>query len=259
MSIFLVEGEPGVKLAVERAAIAVVVDALRTSATIPALFDSGAREVIAVARLEDAQRLKADMPGALLAGAIGQARIPGFDMGNSPTEVREGPRFPGKTVIFASTAGSRRLVEAIGAFRIFVGSPVNAAAAGRLISRLAREEKRDVVVVACGHVEAGISAPEDVHAAAYLASILEPEMAEESREAYDRAIEAVVTQGLPALFKVSASAKKLEKLGFARDVVAAARPNLFRSVPVSDGVVEVPGGGTALRLVAASREDDWRF
>ncbi len=261
MAIYLIEGDAGCRAAAERGAIAVVVDALRTSATIPALLDAGAAEIIAVSGLEHAQRLKAEAPGAILAGAIGGSPIPGFDLGNSPIEVRDAAaRIRGRRVIFASTAGSRRLVEAIGAPRIHTGSLVNARPLARHLSRTAAAEKRDIVFIPCGHVEANLETPEDAWAAAYIVSLMDQDVAEESLEAYEKAIEPVVGRRPDALFRETPSARRLERLGLGRDIAAAAAVNVFRSVPVDDGVVDVPGGGHALRLVAAPRaEDDFNF
>ncbi len=280
-TIYIIEGEAGCRAAVERAAVAVVVDALRTSATLPYLFDAGAVEVIATASLEHARALKDSLPAALLAGEMGGARIPGFDLANSPTElrreVRAGAAAGGSAggggggggaqrasalrnahVIFTSSAGSGRLVACAGANAIVVATTVNARRAARYVSRLAAPEGRDVVIIPAGPVDPATPTPEDWWSASYVASLMGPEIAPECREAYDRAIDDVIGKGLRALFATCPNAQKLQKLGFGPDVAASAEANACRSVPIGAGLVEVPGPtpGHALRLVAASLEDD---
>ena len=128
MNIHLVEGEPGCILARECGAVAVIVDALRASATAAAILEAGATEVLAVREVEEAFAARADWPDALLYGERGGLPPAGFDYGNSPTE---GVFAAGRRVIFTTTTGAGRLVQAWGAGAVLMGAPTNATAAAR--------------------------------------------------------------------------------------------------------------------------------
>ncbi len=258
MAILLAEGESGCREAVERDAIAVVVDALRTSATLPWLFERGAAAVIVASSLNDVHSLREVYPKAVLAGEHGGAPIPGFDLGNSPSEIKglEPSAIRSATVIFSSSAGSRRLVEISEAPEVYVGAPVNARRLCRHLTARVAETGRDVVLVAAGHPER-VSTPEDTWAAVYLASLLGPDLAPESKSIYDRYIDDVLQTGLFKLYKGSGNAKRLRKLGFREDVKMSAQRNTCRSVPHGVERIEVSGGGHALRLEAADLSDLW--
>jgi 2-phosphosulfolactate phosphatase len=257
--VHLVEGERGCREAVDRGAIAVVVDALCTSATLPWMFELGAEAIYAAPGLNELSRLRERYPEALLAGEHGGVRIPGFHLGNSPAELRQQPRgaLRGRVVLFSSSAGSRRLVEAGGAPEVYVGSPVNARRVALHVSRRAADTGRDVFVIAAGHPERGIATPEDLWAAAYLISQMECELSPESQAFYDKAVAEVLDGELGSLYRQSPNAKRLARLGHAEDIALAAVPNAVRAVPQGDGLVGLEGGASALRLTAADLGDFW--
>jgi 2-phosphosulfolactate phosphatase len=72
----------------EARGIAVVIDVFRAFSVAAYAFDAGAARVLPVAAIEDAKALGRRFPGAVLAGERHARRLPGFDIGNSPTEVR---------------------------------------------------------------------------------------------------------------------------------------------------------------------------
>lgn len=111
-----------------RAGCAVVVDLLRASTTIVRALDAGAIAVVPCLEPDDAVATRSRLIGTgtpddrvLLGGERGGVRIPGFDLGNSPSEyTRE--RLDGRTLIFTTTNGTRALVGARdgGAAGVFV-------------------------------------------------------------------------------------------------------------------------------------------
>ncbi|MFC1707045.1 2-phosphosulfolactate phosphatase [Planctomycetota bacterium] len=259
MVIHIVEGESGCQETVEREAIAVVVDAMRTSATLPWMFERGAREILVVSGLSEVHALREDHPDALLAGEFGGARITGFDLGNSPHELKsmESAGLKDRVVIFSSSAGSRRLVQAGKAPEVYVGSPVNARRVAVHVARRAAETGRDVALIAAGHPERGVATPEDYWAATYLASILPLELSPAARQIYDKYIDDLISGGLGKLYRTSPSAKRLQKLGFEDDVPLCSAVNTCRSVPTAAGCFEVPGGGAGVTLRPLDMADYW--
>lgn len=79
----------------------VVIDALRATSTIASALWAGVTAVLPVATVEQARARKA--PGVRIAGERGGDRLPGFDMGNSPVEIRTAA---GEEVVLTTTNGT---------------------------------------------------------------------------------------------------------------------------------------------------------
>jgi 2-phosphosulfolactate phosphatase len=75
-------------------------------------------------------------PDALLAGEIGGAPLEGFDLGNSPTEVRRAEGLTGRTVIHRTSAGTQGLVRCAASGAMFAASFVTAGATVAALRRL---------------------------------------------------------------------------------------------------------------------------
>lgn len=128
---------------------AVVIDVLRASTTICAALKAGAARVVPFANVEDARRF-ADQLGQtgerpLLGGERGGVKIDGFDLGNSPLEYAS-EAVGGKTVLFTTTNGTRALLAAVGAERIYIGAFANLTA---VAERLAADPG-DVYLICAG-------------------------------------------------------------------------------------------------------------
>jgi 2-phosphosulfolactate phosphatase len=123
----------------------VVVDVLRATTTIIHALSAGATEVIPSLEVEEATRLAATRPGtALLGGERSGRKIPGFDLGNSPTEYTPDV-VGGKSVIFTTTNGTRALNRCRKAQRVLIGAFVN-------ISAICREltDVEQIAIVCAG-------------------------------------------------------------------------------------------------------------
>src|SRR3972149_9874236 len=91
----------------------VVIDELRASSTIVQALGNGARAVFPVASIPEARKHAGQMNGVLLGGERGGLRIPGFDLGNSPSEYTR-DRVAGKTIVLTTTNGTRAVHIAAG-------------------------------------------------------------------------------------------------------------------------------------------------
>lgn len=107
---------------------AIVIDVLRASTTICAALKAGATRVIPFASVDDARRFADRLAEGgerpLLGGERGGVRIEGFDLGNSPLEYTA-EAVGGRTVIFTTTNGTRALLAAGSAERIYIGAFAN--------------------------------------------------------------------------------------------------------------------------------------
>lgn len=224
MTWHIIEGEPGTRYAVEHGAVAVIVDALRASATAAALLEAGATAIHCFDSVDAALRARAQHPGALLYGERGGLPPEGFDYGNSPLEA---PHAAGRPVLFTTTTGTARLAESARAPAAYMGSCVNALA---LIGRLT-DHTEDIVLVPAGKSgDPDFDADEDWAAAAFIAQLADAEIGEGAvwyREWRQR----LEWEGLEPWFRRSRHGQRLIELGFEADVAACSKPNIFDAVP----------------------------
>lgn len=125
----------------------VVVDVLRACTVIPTAFSAGCKEIIPVRSIGDSSTLlgNLDRDVVVLAGEREGQKIEGFDLGNSPFEFTEGV-VGGKTIILASTNGSKVLVLGSSAESCIAASFVNVGVVAEEISRIGS----DVAIICSG-------------------------------------------------------------------------------------------------------------
>ncbi len=235
-------GARGARSAARSGAVVVVVDAFRASATLAALVYRGAR-VVTVASVEEALSLPAD----LRVGERGGARVAGFDLGNSPTEVLEARIEPGSLVVMSTTNGTRVVEAAEGAAAVYAGSFVNAGALARAL--ISESPEAEVVVVGCGW--RGHRSSEDEAASGAIIHRLRALGAAADPRA--RAVEeAYLSRPLGRLVR-NAAARRLVRLGYARDVGFCLREDVLPAVPrlVNGAFV---GAGAPAKNLLDSRE-----
>src|SRR5262249_25946216 len=106
--------------------IAVVIDVLRASTTIIHALAAGCTCVRPCAEVEEARELAGEMRvgRALLGGERDGLRLPGFDLGNSPSEYTA-KLCRGNTLVLTTTNGTRALLRAAEADRVLVAGFVN--------------------------------------------------------------------------------------------------------------------------------------
>lgn len=106
----------------------VVIDVLRAFTTVPWALHSGAARILAVDTLDRAREIRdTHLPDALLAGEVHGETPPGFDLGNSPTEIQR-TDVRGRTIIHRTTAGTQGLARTAGSPLVLAASFVNAQA-----------------------------------------------------------------------------------------------------------------------------------
>ncbi len=144
----------------EARGIAVVIDVFRAFTVAPHAFDRGAARVLPVDEIPAALELRQRFPGAVLAGERHARRLPGFDAGNSPTEIRS-LDLRGKVLVHTTHAGTQGLVNASAAEEVLTGAFVNISAVCRHV--LGRRPER-VSLVRMGHEARERCAEDDLYA-----------------------------------------------------------------------------------------------
>ena len=153
--------------AVQARGLAVIIDVFRAFSLAPYLFHRGAARIIAVAEVQRAFQLRDEYPDSLLVGERHALKIPGFDFGNSPTEILTAD-LSGRTIIHTTHAGTRALVSAAQADEVVTGSFVNAAAIAGYIQAAGPE----TVSLVCSGFEGVRETLEDTLCAEYLRELL---------------------------------------------------------------------------------------
>ena len=211
--------------------LAVVVDVLRATTVEAMALAAGAAGILPVAEVEEARRLAAERPGSLLAGEREGLRLPGFDLGNSPTEFTA-ERVRGRTVIQCSTNGTGLLAAAAPAARVIAAAFVNLSAA---VACAAAAES--VTVLCAGKL--GRPCLEDLALAGGLVERLagpDTRLGEGARLA--RSVWIGEGRDPAAVLRNAGHGRYLASIGFAGDLEAAARVDAVTIVPeLRDGLL----------------------
>jgi 2-phosphosulfolactate phosphatase len=166
----------------------VVFDVLRATSTMLTALANGAARIFPVCEISEALLMRAEHPGALLAGERDGVRILAaqsdgvdFDLGNSPREFKR-ERVSGREIIMTTTNGTRALQACVGARRIFPGAWLNL---GALAERLRSEQAARVLIVCAGTYDE--AAYEDTLAAGALCDLIWSQFEAEPRGISDSA------------------------------------------------------------------------
>ncbi len=153
--------------------VTIIIDVFRAFTSTPLFFHLGAQKVIFVHNPDEAFSLKSDRNDMLLAGEVDDQLIPGFDLGNSPSEIVQKPLgfFKGRIVVQRTTAGVIGVISALTkAETVILGSYVMARAISRYI--LSQNTLPEVVTVVATGTYGITKAPEDEGCADYLEHLL---------------------------------------------------------------------------------------
>jgi 2-phosphosulfolactate phosphatase len=110
----------------------VVVDVIRAFTTAAYAFGSGAAEIYLVGDVEEALAFKAAHPGTIALGENRGLRPEGFDYPNSPAMVSR-IDLTGRTLVQRTSAGTRGVVAAVDADRLWAASLACASATARAV------------------------------------------------------------------------------------------------------------------------------
>lgn len=224
----------------------VVVDVLRATTTIAYAISRGAK----VLPLADAALARTHAgTGAILVGEHLGKRLDGFDCNNSPTELAAFD-LANKTVVIATTNGTKAVAACAGAHRIFAGALTNAPALARFLCRDG-ELARDLAIVCAGRSTGALASEDLLGAGAVIAGVIAA-VTEATRPAADlwiadgaRVACDLFTREREDLLRAlrsSDAAQELIDQGNTGDVDIAALHAAHDAVPVLEGGMFVPCG-----------------
>jgi 2-phosphosulfolactate phosphatase len=213
--------------------VVAVIDVLRASTTIAVALANGAKAVIPFESSEDAiMRSKQMERGAFrLAGERRMLKMEGFDLGNSPLEhARESVE--GKTVLLATTNGTKALLSMQGARDVVVASYVNLTGVSTML-RAALRGGADITLVCAGQDRQ--FALEDAACAGRYVSNISKRLAD--IDVNDAALAASLIDrkygdNLMRLFNTAAHGRALAAAGFEGDLAACAAVDSYPVIPI---------------------------
>jgi 2-phosphosulfolactate phosphatase len=225
-----------------RGGVAVVADVLRATTVMVHALAHGCEAVIPCCEVEEARAVADGLaPGtAILGGERGGLPIPGFDLGNSPgdftREVCEG-----KTLVMTTTNGTRAVLAALEAERVYIASFANLkATADELIVQLLKKDHGHPIHIVCSGTEGFISLEDSLLAGALtkrLADAMVPQYPEGERLGNDEAL-IVLSQWLEVeifleqrplwkLLQLGRGGRNVTRIGLEEDIKVAAKVDRF--------------------------------
>lgn len=228
-----------------RGGVAVVIDVLRASTTIAEALAAGATEVVPCGEIEEAHRLAANRTAGsvVLGGERGGRLIDGFDLDNSPARYTA-DSVGGKSVVFTTTNGTRALLRARQADRVFIGAFVNVDA---VVNRLIREER--AVHLVCAGTDGEVTAEDCLFAGAVAVNLYDLRGGAPADDACRMVMDFFTARSqtresfLDAL-RTSSGGRNLQELGLDADIERAAEWNRSDVVPeffAATGEIRVAG------------------
>lgn len=148
--------------------VTVIIDVFRAFTVEAYLMNNGADKIIPTDDIEKALEYKRHDPNIVLIGERHGVKLPGFDFGNSPSQI-ENISFKGKTIVHTTSAGTKGIMNAKNSEEILTGSLVNAKA----ISEYIKLKNPKEVSLVCMGLDALKETEEDNLCACYIKSLLE--------------------------------------------------------------------------------------
>lgn len=153
----------------EARGVVLVIDVLRAFSNAAYAFSRGAKEIILVSTVDEALSVRSRIPHSRAMGEVGGIAPPGFDFGNSPTQIRE-QDLHGFTLIQRTGAGTQGAVRSQNAEVMLATSFVVATATVQYVQRLGA---REVTFVITGQFDQ--RGDEDLACAQYLEALFKGE------------------------------------------------------------------------------------
>ncbi|MBI4417554.1 MAG: 2-phosphosulfolactate phosphatase [Ignavibacteriales bacterium] len=218
----------------------VVIDVLRSSTTVIAALQNGAREVIPVASVESAVKVSGSLFGdvTLRGGERNGKMIQGFNLGNSPLEYTE-LMVRGKSIIFCTTNGSVAMAKCRYARSMAVGAFVNMSSVVEYIRGL----NSDVLLLCAGRPPGvGGFSLEDSVCAGMIIHALQKDQDGGPVELTDASLAALSLyksfgRSVKKMLKNTDHGKYLMEIGFSKDIDLCSEIDFIPIVPVLSGTV----------------------
>jgi len=217
--------------------VAIAIDVLRATTTLPVLFDRGCPRVWLAAGV-DAARSIGRATGRLICGEQGGLPPHGFDHGNSPVEFAR-VDLTGREIVFATTNGTATLRACSPARRVYAASFVNLTAAVHTALRSLEaavagpaEPTAGRLLIACAGTRDRFSLEDAACAGLMVRTVLATCPGAELDDPAQAALRLYASFASPAdAIRAARNARGLTSLGLAADVDFCAQLDVTQTVP----------------------------
>jgi 2-phosphosulfolactate phosphatase len=127
--------------------LTVIIDVFRAFSTACYVYDHGASKIFPIGDIDFAYFLKEKNPDYVLIGERNEQKPPGFDFGNSPSQLIT-EKINGKTIVHTTSSGTQGIANAKNADEIITGSFVNA---GAIVKYIQQKQPKTVSLVCMGY------------------------------------------------------------------------------------------------------------
>lgn len=215
-------------------AIVVVIDVLRATSSICTALHHGVERILPVASVLEARNFQSK--GFLCAAERQAQKVPGFDLGNSPSEYMN-PALKGKIIVFTTTNGTQAIRAAREAYRIAIGSFVNISVLSDWLSK----QNKNIILLCAGWKD--FFNLEDTLCAGAIAIRLDKtglfETNHDSTLA-SKTLYELASKDLVGFMDNSSHFRRLEKLNLREDVKYCLTPDLAPVIPILEGNYIIP-------------------
>jgi 2-phosphosulfolactate phosphatase len=223
----------------------IVVDVLRATSSLVAMFGSGLDEAIVAPDIEAARAVAQEHRGILLCGERGGLPPAGFDYGNSPSEFAR-LDLTGRRAVLATTNGTRALQNVGASPNVFIGSLLNARATAEGVTSAGVS---NVLIVCSGEARGTNVCLEDVYGAGLIVDRLTAmtvvSLADDASIAW-RTYQSFSSAG--EALQAARHARDLSELGLGADLEFCSQIDAYSIVPKvaedSDALLRVSAGSS---------------
>jgi 2-phosphosulfolactate phosphatase len=223
----------------------IIIDVIRATTSLAAIFDQGAARVLISDTVEQARQATQLLTGSLLCGERNVQPLPGFDYGNSPTQFSQ-LDLTGRELILTTTNGTRAFYACPETAPRLAGCFYNAQAVTSQALKLAYERNSNLAIVCAGEFD--YFALDDASCAGYLALELQRQHAENFydqplllHESANAAITLYQAYPPPILINYCRSAQSVILGGLPDDPPFCMQTSRSESVPIAVGRDEETG------------------
>jgi len=237
----------GAKNAAKTGDLLIAVDTLRSSSFITTALQLGAQAIYPIASVEEAFKLAKSLKNVILAGEVNAVKVPGFDIGNSPTALLS-LSVKDKIIVLRTSAGTQvidslRKTEAKGV-KLLIGCLLNANVLAEYSYNLAKSLSKDVTIVCSGRGGTDFALEDYVAAGAIIEQYPKGVALTDSALGSLIAFKGALNDGLFKVLKETGSAKRLFEIGAGQDVEFCSQLNKQDVVPMLfDYVIKNVYGG----------------
>lgn len=148
--------------------LTIIIDVFRAFSTACYAFDKGIEKIYPVGSIDLAHQLKKKNEHAILVGERNEQKPPGFDFGNSPSQLMDA-NISQKLMVHTTSSGTQGISNALNASEILTGSFVNA---GAIVRYIKHKNPKTISLVCMGYA-CQYPTDEDTLCAEYIKNELE--------------------------------------------------------------------------------------